>query len=147
MLKKKTYPGYLYMLEQGATATWEHWNGARSRIHNCYNGVGQWFYRAVGGIRPIPGKQAYSEFLIDPQIPEGVTWAKTTQETPYGKIKINWELFDEKMTMEVEIPVGSIGKPVSPKSISGIQINGKAIYNPTDTLSLESGKYFIEYSL
>ena len=48
ILKKKDYPGYLYMLDNGATTTWEHWNGARSRIHNCYNGIGSWFYQAAG---------------------------------------------------------------------------------------------------
>ncbi|SFS76489.1 alpha-L-rhamnosidase [Porphyromonadaceae bacterium NLAE-zl-C104] len=145
MLKKKTYPGYLYMLEQGATTTWEHWNGERSRIHNCYNGVGQWFYQAIGGIRLISGKPTYCEFLIDPQIPEGVTWAKTTQETPYGKISVDWKLFDEKMVMDVEVPVGSVAKLVSPKPTTGIQINKEVVTNQTDTLSLESGKYFIEY--
>ena len=43
MLLKKDYPGYLYMTENGATTTWEHWNGNRSRSTNCYNGIGSWF--------------------------------------------------------------------------------------------------------
>ncbi len=146
MLKKKTYPGYLYMLEQGANTTWEHWAGDRSRIHNCFNGVGQWFYQAIGGIRSIPGKQAYSEFLVDPQIPEGVTWAKTTQETPYGKIGVHWELHNETMTMEVEVPVGSIAKLISPESAISTRINQEVITDQSDTISLKSGKYFIEYS-
>ena len=50
LLKKRGYPGYLYMIDHGATTTWEHWDGIRSRIHNCYNGVGSWFYQALGGI-------------------------------------------------------------------------------------------------
>ena len=58
MLKKKTYPSYLHMLENGATTTWEHWNGARSRIHNCFNGVGQWFYQSVGGSDKSPEKSS-----------------------------------------------------------------------------------------
>jgi alpha-L-rhamnosidase len=146
MLKKKTYPGYLYMLEQGATATWEHWAGDRSRIHNCFNGVGQWFYQAIGGICSLPGKQAYSEFLVDPQIPEGVTWAKTTQETPYGKIGVHWELHNETITMEVEVPVGSIAKLISPESAISTRINQEVITDQSDTISLKSGKYFVEYS-
>ena len=43
MLKKRDYPSYLYMLDNGATTTWEHWNGERSHIHNCYNGIGSCF--------------------------------------------------------------------------------------------------------
>ena len=29
MLKKRDYPGYLYMIDNGATATWEYWSGER----------------------------------------------------------------------------------------------------------------------
>lgn len=50
MLKKREYPGYLYMLDNGVTTTWEHWNGERSHIHNSYNGIGSWFYQALAGI-------------------------------------------------------------------------------------------------
>ena len=145
MLKKKTYPGYLYMLEQGATATWEHWNGRRSRIHNCYNGVGQWFYQAIGGIRTVSGKQAYSEFMVDPQIPEGITWAKTTQITPYGKIAVNWELHNEKMAMEVEVPIGSIARLSLPEGTSAIHIDNEVVPISKDVVRLKSGKYFVEY--
>lgn len=146
MLKKKTYPGYLYMLENGATTTWEHWNGARSRIHNCYNGVGQWFYQSVGGIRQIDGKTAYSEFLIDPQIPAGVTWAKTHIETPKGLLSVNWNISGNQMKMEVVIPVGSIAKLNSPKN-SSIKINNKSHQTSDENVELQSGKYTVEYSL
>lgn len=147
MLKKKLYPGYLYMLEQGATTTWEHWNGERSRIHNCYNGVGQWFYQSIGGIRSISGKQAYNEFIIDPQIPHGITWAKTCQTTPYGTIGVNWELHDKKMTLEVKIPVGSIAKLTPPLGTTAIHIDRKAIQSSNEAIHLNSGNYEVEYTL
>lgn len=84
--------------------------------------------------------------MVDPQIPEGITWAKTTQETPYGKIGVNWELNNEKMIMEVDVPVGSMAKLISPKSTISTQINQRVITEQTDTFSLISGKYFVEYS-
>ena len=80
MMKKSDYPGYLYMIDNGATTTWEHWDGARSRIHNCYNGTGSWFYQAIGGIHPLEDFPAYRKVRIEPQIPEGVTWAKTLKK-------------------------------------------------------------------
>lgn len=145
MLKKKTYPGYLYMLENDATTTWEHWNGERSRIHNCYNGVGQWFYQVVGGIRSVDGKAAYREFVVHPQIPSGVTWAKTTQETPYGNISVHWELSDVQLNMEVEVPVGSAAMLIPPKGATAIQINKEAVPVSNDTIRLTSGKHSVEY--
>ena len=146
MLKKKTYPGYLYMLENGATTTWEHWNGARSRIHNCYNGVGQWFYQSVGGIQQIDGKQAYSEFLIDPQIPNGVTWAKTQIETPKGLVRVHWEISNNQMKMNVEVPVGSLAKLNYPEN-SQVSINNKSVQPSEKLIELRSGKHIVEYSL
>lgn len=146
MLKKKSYPGYLYMLENGATTTWEHWDGARSRIHNCYNGVGQWFYQAVGGIRAIDGRPAYREFLVHPQIPQGITWAKTRLESPLGPIVVNWNLSADSMKMKIEVPVGSTAKLCHPKGATAVKIN-REVVTALDTIPLQSGNYLVEYSL
>jgi len=100
MLKQHGYPGYLYMIDNGATGVWEHWDGKRSRLHNCFNGIGSWFYEALGGIVALePG---YRRVRIEPQIPAGLDWVKVTQPTPYGPITV------ERHGDEVhyEVPVG-----------------------------------------
>jgi len=105
MLKQHGYPGYLYMIDNGATSTWEIWNGERSRLHNCYNGIGSWFYQAVGGIIPVdPG---YKSVIIAPQAPSGMDWAEVTKETPYGTIKVRWDrLEDGFIDTRVTLPPG-----------------------------------------
>lgn len=150
MMKKRDYPGYLYMIDNGATTTWEHWNGDRSHIHNCYNGTGSWFYQAVGGILPDENVPAYRKVLIQPQIPEGVTWAKTFKETPYGKLSVNWELKGKTMQLDVEIPVGIDVGVVIPSGVKKYQLDGKGKDFSGEKLSvvaLKSGKYKIEYTL
>lgn len=104
MLKKRDYPGYLYMIDNGATGTWEDWRDARSHFHNCYNGIGSWFYQALGGI--IPLEPGYKKVLIDPQMPKGLDWVKVTKETPYGTIKVSWDNTGGKAEVTVEAPVG-----------------------------------------
>ena len=100
LLKQPGYPGYLYMLENGATGVWEEWDGGRSHLHNCYNGIGSWFYEALGGIRALePG---YRRVRIDPQVPEGLDWVKVTQETPYGPITVH----RQGEQLQVSVPVG-----------------------------------------
>jgi len=143
ILKKKEYPGYLYMLDNGATATWEHWNGHRSRIHNCYNGVGSWFYQAVGGIRQDEDFPGYKHIIIDPQIPEGITWAKTSKETPYGTVTVNWRLEENSLYIDLEIPVGCIAKVNLPKGPGNYTINGKQNKSETPFTEIQSGKYTI----
>ena len=89
MLKQHGYPGYLHMLENGATGVWEEWDGGRSRLHNCYNGILSWFYQALGGI--VPEEPGYRKYDIRPQLPQGVDWVEVRQETPYGTISLRHE--------------------------------------------------------
>ena len=100
MLKQHGYPGYLYMLDNGATGTWEHWDAERSRLHNCFNGVGSWFYQALGGL--IPLEPGYRRVRIEPQVPAGLEWVQVSQETPYGPIVIR----REGRHLHFELPVG-----------------------------------------
>jgi alpha-L-rhamnosidase len=150
MLKKKDYPGYLYMIENGATTTWEHWNGERSRIHNCYNGIGSWFYQALGGIRLADNVPAYRKVIIQPQIPHGITWVKTFKETPYGKLVVNWELKEETMELEVEIPVGTEAGIVLPSEVKKYRLNGREHElsgEKSTVVAVKSGKYKFSYLL
>ena len=144
MLLKKEYPGYLYMIENGATTTWEHWNGNRSRIHNCYNGIGSWFYQAVGGIRS-DNSAAFQSLIIDPQIPRGITWANTTKETPYGTVSVIWRKENELFKMEISIPAGSNAKVIIPDKVSSYRMNGKEYPNDLFMTETGSGNYTFEW--
>ncbi len=145
MLKKKEYPGYLHMIENGATTTWEHWNGNRSRIHNCYNGIGSWFYEALGGIRKDYETPAYRSLIIDPQIPKGIKWTKTTKETPYGTIKVYWELQNTEFLMEVSIPFGCNSTVIIPDNIKSYKINGKRYPNKNNKKEIAGGNYIFAW--
>lgn len=107
ILKQPDYPGYLYMINHGATTTWESWNRSRSHIHNCYNGIGFWFYQALAGIRPDAEAPGYRHFFIEPQIPSGLEWVKATKSTPYGEIAVSWKRQADEVTLQVTIPVGT----------------------------------------
>ena len=92
------------MTDNHATTTWESWDRSRSRIHNCYNGIGTWFYQGLAGIIPDEEAPAYRHFNINPQIPNGVDWVKVEKQTPYGTISIE----ARSGGIEVEIPFGCI---------------------------------------
>ncbi len=102
ILKQPDYPGYLYMIANGATTTWEYWNGERSRVHNCYNGIGTWFYQALAGILPDTGEPGYRHCTIKPQRPQGITWVEASRHTPYGKMTVRWNA----SVLSVDLPVG-----------------------------------------
>ena len=114
ILRQSDYPGYLHMINQGATTTWESWDCGRpgkedrSRVHNCYNGIGFWCYQALAGIRPDPQQPGYKHFFVDPQPCEGVDWVRCTKPTQYGDIKV--EVKSEKLkvkSVKLVIPTGT----------------------------------------
>lgn len=107
MLKKRDNPGFLYMIDNGATATWEYWNGDRSHVHNCFNGIGTWFYQALGGIVPQENHPGYRRFTVKPQIPEGIDWVNVTKETPYGTISVKWQTAGNDLSLDLTVPAGT----------------------------------------
>mgnify|MGYP003320435428 CR=1 FL=1 len=94
----------IYMIDNGATGTWEDWKDARSHFHNCYNGIASWFYQALGGI--LPTQPGYRHVAIYPQTPQGVSWVEVTEETPYGTLRVSWRRHRRHLRIRVTIPVG-----------------------------------------
>ncbi len=146
MLKKRDYPGYLYMLDNGATTTWEHWNGERSHIHNCYNGIGAWFYQALAGIMPDESLPGYKHIWIKPQVVNDISWVQASKDTPYGLLKVRWEKKEASFVLDVQIPVGSSASVSLPFPVENVRVNGQPSESK-ETLDLESGSYRIECSL
>ena len=122
MLKKRDYPGYLYMIDNGANTTWEHWNGRRSHIHNCYNGIGTWFYQALAGLRPDESCPGYAHVIIKPQPVDGIDWVKAFKNTPYGKLEVCWTMTNGTFDIQVKIPVGSSATVYLPDGSEGIAL-------------------------
>jgi len=122
MLKKRTYPGYLYMIDNGATLTWEEWDGERSQLHNCYNAIGSWFIQALAGITPDEAAPGYRHFYVRPQLVEGIDWVKSSKDTPYGELSVEWKREGDKLTLDVIVPVGTTATVVLPNHKEPIEL-------------------------
>ena len=125
MLKKRTYPGYLYMIDNGATLTWEEWDGERSQLHNCYNGIGSWFIRALAGIVPDESAPGYRHFFVRPQMVDGISWVKASKDTPYGTVEVNWRKQKGRFTIRVHIPAGASATVCMPDGRAVELISGR----------------------
>lgn len=146
MLKKREYPGYLYMLDNGATTTWEHWNGERSHIHNCYNGIGLWFYQALGGILPDENEPGYKHVFIQPQLVESLTWVEVSKDTPYGLLNVKWEKTNTTFAMTIHVPIGCEATLTIPVDAKSVFINDLKSDKLND-FKIRSGNYRIMCNL
>lgn len=143
MLRQHDYPGYMHMIDNGATATWEYWSGERSRVHNCYNGVGLWFYQGLGGIVPDRNAPGYEHFTIDPQPASGVDWASVTKETPRGTIAMKWERVDDGLDYTVSVPAGSTATVKIP---AGMHLaDSKSVSVSGEGIIITPGSYHLKF--
>ena len=105
-MNKRDYPSFGWWIEQGATTTWEQWNGENSRNHPMFGGSLVWFYRRVAGMNADPSRPGYRHIVFRPVPPDSLTFARYDKETPYGEASIEWRRTDGRFEMTVQVPVG-----------------------------------------
>ena len=100
---QRDFPSFGHWIEQGATTTWEQWDGANSHCHPMFGGGLTWLYSWLGGIS-FPEPRLVQ---ISPHLSERITWVESSQETPYGLVRLRAEhLSDGGLTVSVDVPVG-----------------------------------------
>lgn len=107
-VNKKTYPGWGYMIEKGATTCWEQWNGYFSQIHSCFPYIGGWFYRGLAGIQWDSETPGFKHVILRPGLVKSVDWVKCSYESPYGKIISNWKLENNSFTWDISVPPNTL---------------------------------------
>jgi len=110
MLNQKEYPGYGYMIDNGATTLWENWQIKEnySKNHPMFGSVSEWFYKSLLGIRQSEKSVAFNEIVIKPSVVGDLTWAKGSYHSVRGEIKNSWWKFGDDIHMEITIPANTI---------------------------------------
>jgi alpha-L-rhamnosidase len=67
----------------------------------------EWMYDAIGGIALDPTAPAGRHVLVRPRPGAGVTRAKASFASLYGRIETEWVLEGEKFRLKLQLPVGS----------------------------------------
>lgn len=130
VMNQRSQPGYGWWLDQGATTTWEEWNGNGSHNHPMFGGGISWFYRHIAGMNPDPDKPGYKHIIFKP-VPAGdLTSAAYTNNTPYGTAAISWKSGKNSFLMDLTVPVGSAATIYIPAtSAKNVTENGRKIKN------------------
>ena len=118
LLNREKYPSWLYPVKQGATTIWERWDGQKpdgsfqdqgmnSFNHYAYGAIGDWIYQVVAGIDVDPQAPGYQHIIIQPQPGGGLTRARASHNSLYGKVTSAWEIKDDRFELTVEIPANT----------------------------------------
>jgi alpha-L-rhamnosidase len=104
------FPGWGFMISNGATTLWETWKESDNTYSNChpmFGSVSEWFYRWLGGIQPDPDYPGFKKFLLIPAVPKELEHASSTYISPHGRIVSNWKKSGKEVNYELEIPPGT----------------------------------------
>ncbi len=114
----RTFPGWGYMLDNGATTLWEHWEGSDntfSNNHPMFGSVSEWFYKHVAGIRPAPDAVGCDRVIIAPGPPQpGLDWAEASYDSVRGTIRAAWRVDGGRLHLAVTVPVGVTARVLLP---------------------------------
>nr|WP_246325032.1 family 78 glycoside hydrolase catalytic domain [Petropleomorpha daqingensis] len=119
LLLTDTEPGWLVMVDRGATTVWEHWNGVDadgvphdSLNHYSKGAVISFLHRHTAGIQPV--EPAYRRFRVAPRPGGGLTRAEAAHESPYGRVESAWRIEDDVLHLRVVVPAGTSAEVVLP---------------------------------
>ncbi len=116
------YPSFGYMIENGATTSWETWEGTGSKNHTAFSSCDSWFFYGLCGIKPFGG---YKEFSIEPFFADELDYVNASIECEYGSISLKWQRIGDEIIVEMDIPFNTTAH---------VNLKGKK-------KSLMSGKY------
>lgn len=103
------FPGWLNMLDHGATTLWESWIGSEdiySHCHPMFGSVAGWMMKGMLGIRVCEDAVGCDRVRIAPQPIPGVTSASGWLDTPKGRIRVSWRTDGNGMSVEKDVPDG-----------------------------------------
>ena len=108
---QKTYPGWGYMIQKGATTVWELWNGdtadpaMNSGNHVMQIGdLGIWLYEYLGGIRSDPAQPGFKHAIIRPYPVGDLNFVKASHRSMYGLLATHWKRDAGRLTLDVTVP-------------------------------------------
>lgn len=110
MLKNPEYPGWGFMLANGATSVWERWESEMSNEmdsfnHPMFGSYDAFFYHYLGGIRVEEDAFACNQIVIAPIPADGLEYVDSSFDTVRGRIVSNWRRAGGCICYHIELPL------------------------------------------
>jgi len=126
IVSQRTFPGWGWMLENGATTLWEHWEGSDntySQNHPMFGSVSQWLTQWVAGIQPAEDAVGFHHIVLRPQLVGNLAQVVVRYHSVRGDIVSNWVRNGKRVFFYFDIPANA----------------SALVYFPTTRRVIESG--------
>lgn len=112
LLLNKDYPSWGYLIEHGATTTWERWNGDQMRNdpsmnsynHYAYGAVAEWMYRYAAGIDTTADDAGFHTVALHPNFDSRLGHLEFMYDSAYGPIRSAWAVRGIDVGWSVTVP-------------------------------------------
>ena len=142
VVNHRDFPGWGYMLANGATTLWEHWemsDNTFSHNHPMFGSVSQWFFNWLGGIQPESDAVGFNRIAIRPQFIRDLDWVHCTYDSIRGPVICNWQRRDNQVSLTVQVPVNATADIYLPiDSLDGATEGGRPLDQSSDVDFLRS---------
>jgi alpha-L-rhamnosidase len=137
-----TYPGWGFMVSEGATTIWESWSleagcgNAESMI--MWATIDEFLYNDLAGIKgpdyygTDPMTPGFGEIAICPLVPDGLDHTRASMRTVRGSVSSAWQRTDDGLTLEVSIPANATASVTVPTlGLKNVKIteSGNEVWN------------------
>ena len=110
IVAQTSYPGWGYMIREGATTLWERWEkitsgGMNSHNHIMLGSVDAWLYKHLAGVRcAAPG---WKRAVIEPPLLDDCPTARASVAASGGTLSASWERKPGEFRLDVRVPAGT----------------------------------------
>jgi len=152
---QKTYPSWGYMIENGATAIWELWNGntaaPKMNSQNHVMMLGDllvWYYESLAGIKSDSESVGFKKIIMKPELINGLNAVNASYQSVYGLIKSNWKKEGRTLKWNITVPPNSKAIIYLPNILGGsIQESGKSVNSAKGVKFLKMDDHKLVYEI
>jgi len=144
----RDYPGWGYMVANGATTIWELWNGNTANpamnSHNHVMLLGDlliWLYEDIAGIKS--DGPAYGNLIMRPSLVPGMEYANAAFHSIHGMVRSSWKKEVNKFSWKISIPANTTATIYVPAyAMNSVQESGMPVSGNKDIsfLRMEDNK-------
>ncbi|MGH8961214.1 MAG: alpha-L-rhamnosidase C-terminal domain-containing protein [Jatrophihabitantaceae bacterium] len=95
------------MDRHGHVSLTEFWDGTGSQNHFMLGAIDKWFTSGLAGIGQADDSAGFARLLIAPAIVGDLSHVLGRYATPYGTVSSEWWRSGRRLTLDVNVPIGS----------------------------------------